>query len=127
MWWRFRRVDQGDRQDRQVVHHADRERRRSPANAEDAQARPKGGPDQQAKRYVIPIELQDVDTWLLGSIEKAATLMRIHYQSCFAARELASWSSSSRKFVAWLLLKTDRSSSLDLEFRFSAVAKTRRP
>lgn len=46
---------------------------------------PKVGPDQQDKRSVIPIESQDEDTWLLGSIEEAATLMRMPPDGLFIA------------------------------------------
>lgn len=38
---------------------------------------PKLGPDQQDKRSVVPIELADVDTWLFGSAEQAAELVRL--------------------------------------------------
>jgi putative SOS response-associated peptidase YedK len=35
------------------------------------------GPDQQVKRSVVPIELDDVGTWLTGSLDAAATLVRL--------------------------------------------------
>jgi putative SOS response-associated peptidase YedK len=38
---------------------------------------PKLGPDQQDKRSVVPIELNDVDTWLAGSQEAAAALVKL--------------------------------------------------
>lgn len=33
-------------------------------------------PDQQDKRSVVAIEVTDVETWLFGSLEAAAELMR---------------------------------------------------
>ncbi len=38
---------------------------------------PKLPPDQQDKRSVVPIDLSDVDAWLCGSNEEAASLVRV--------------------------------------------------
>ena len=38
---------------------------------------PKLGPDQQDKRSVIAIELEDVDTWLHGNLQDAGQLLRL--------------------------------------------------
>ena len=38
---------------------------------------PKLPPDQQDKRSVIPIERYDVDLWLAGTVQEAASLMRL--------------------------------------------------
>ena len=38
---------------------------------------PAFGPDNQDKRSVIPIEAQDVDTWLAGSVQEARALLRL--------------------------------------------------
>lgn len=38
---------------------------------------PKLPPDRQDKRSVVPIEFADVETWLSGSVEEAATLVRL--------------------------------------------------
>lgn len=38
---------------------------------------PKLGPDQQDKRSVVPIAMDDVDTWLHGSTRDAASLVRL--------------------------------------------------
>ncbi len=38
---------------------------------------PKLGPDQQDKRSVVPIEFEDVDTWLFGSAAEASKLIRL--------------------------------------------------
>lgn len=46
---------------------------------------PELGPDQQDKRSVVPIELDDVDTWLIGSQEAAATLVRLAPAGAFDA------------------------------------------
>ena len=43
------------------------------------------GPDQQDKRSVIPIELEDVDTWLLGSQEDARRLLQLAPAETFEA------------------------------------------
>ena len=38
---------------------------------------PKLPPDQQDKRSVIPIEAQDVDAWLAGTVTDAEALLRL--------------------------------------------------
>ena len=43
------------------------------------------GPDQQDKRSVIPIELEDVDTWLLGSQKEARRLLQLAPADIFQA------------------------------------------
>jgi putative SOS response-associated peptidase YedK len=43
------------------------------------------GPDQQDKRSVIPIELEDVDTWLRGSQEDATGLLKLAPVEIFSA------------------------------------------
>ncbi|APW38428.1 DUF159 family protein [Rhodoferax koreense] len=46
---------------------------------------PKLGPDQQDKRSVIPIEMADVDTWLVGTQEEARVLLRLSVADLFDA------------------------------------------
>jgi hypothetical protein len=46
---------------------------------------PKVGPDQQDKRWVVPIELDGVETWLNGSQEVAAALVRLAPAEVFDA------------------------------------------
>lgn len=46
---------------------------------------PKLGPEQQDKRSVIPIELEDVDSWLLGSLEDARRLLQLAPVDIFQA------------------------------------------
>lgn len=46
---------------------------------------PKLAPDQQDKRSVIPIELEDVDTWLAGSSTEAAKFLRPPADDVFMA------------------------------------------
>lgn len=46
---------------------------------------PKLGADQQDKRSVVPIELADVDQWLLGSVTDAAALVQLAPVEIFAA------------------------------------------
>lgn len=46
---------------------------------------PKVGPNEQDKRSVIPIELQAVDTWLLGSHDDAQSLLRVPSVEVFDA------------------------------------------
>ncbi len=46
---------------------------------------PKLPPDKQDKRSVIPIELADVDTWLAGTTDEAAALLRLTPVEAFAA------------------------------------------
>lgn len=46
---------------------------------------PKLGPDKQDKRSVIPIELEDVDTWLHGTQAEASQLLRLAPVETFEA------------------------------------------
>ena len=46
---------------------------------------PKLGPDEQDKRSVVPIEPQDVDTWLFGPVAQAAALVRLASVGTFEA------------------------------------------
>ena len=46
---------------------------------------PKLGPDQQDKRSVVAIEAADVDLWLAGTVEQAATLIRLSPVETFDA------------------------------------------
>lgn len=46
---------------------------------------PKAGPDQQDKRSVIPIELDDVDSWLTAPVDQAASLLRVPSLEVFEA------------------------------------------
>ena len=46
---------------------------------------PKRPPNMQDKRSVVPIELDDVDTWLTAPVEEAAKLMRLAPAEFFAA------------------------------------------
>ncbi len=46
---------------------------------------PKLGPEGQDKRSVVPIELDDVDTWLGGSLDAAAALLRLAPATIFDA------------------------------------------
>ncbi len=50
---------------------------------------PKRGPDQQDKRSVVPIEPEDVDTWLGAPLEQAAQLVRLAPEDVFEARPAA--------------------------------------
>lgn len=43
------------------------------------------GPDKQDKRSVIPVELEDVDRWLSGSIEQAKALLSVAPVEHFSA------------------------------------------
>jgi len=38
---------------------------------------PKLGPAEQDKRSVVSIEIEDMDTWLFGTVEQAAGLVRV--------------------------------------------------
>jgi len=55
---------------------------------------PKVGPDQQDKRSVIPVELDDVDAWLTAPVEKAASLLRVTSLEVFKAGPAASITSA---------------------------------
>lgn len=46
---------------------------------------PKVGPDQQDKRSVIPVELEDVEEWLTAPLEQAASLLRMPSLEVFEA------------------------------------------
>ncbi|MFO1217645.1 MAG: SOS response-associated peptidase family protein [Burkholderiaceae bacterium] len=46
---------------------------------------PKLGPDEQDKRCVVPIEVDDVDEWLFAPIERAKQLVRLPPVERFAA------------------------------------------
>jgi putative SOS response-associated peptidase YedK len=51
---------------------------------------PKRGPDQQDKRSVIPIEPEQVDTWLSAPVVQAAQLLRLAPAELFRAEPMAS-------------------------------------
>jgi putative SOS response-associated peptidase YedK len=46
---------------------------------------PKRPPDLQDKRSVVPIELEDVDPWLHGTVDQARSLIRLAPVECFDA------------------------------------------
>ena len=46
---------------------------------------PKVGSDQQDKRSVIPIEIDDVGEWLTAPLERAAALLRVPSLGVFEA------------------------------------------
>lgn len=92
MWWRFRRADGGlwalaglwntwtDKASGEVYDsytmltmNADAHPLMSRMHKPD----PRLGPDQQDKRSVVPIALEDVDTWLAGTREQAAALIQL--------------------------------------------------
>lgn len=50
---------------------------------------PKLAPDKQDKRSVIPLEPQDFDTWLAGTVEEAKKLMRLAPVEIFDAGPVA--------------------------------------
>lgn len=50
---------------------------------------PKLGPDEQDKRCVVPIEVDDVDEWLFAPIERAKQLVRLPRWSGLPPRPLA--------------------------------------
>jgi putative SOS response-associated peptidase YedK len=100
VWWRFRRADGtpwglaglwnawADKETGEVIqtytmltinadHHPLMSRMHKPD--------PKLPADQQDKRSVAPIELSDVDTWLCGSIEDAASLVCVPPAEVFVA------------------------------------------
>lgn len=104
IWWRFRRADGApwglaglwntwiDKSTGEVVEsytmltlNADRHPLMNRMHKPD----PKLGPDQQDKRSVVPIELDDVDTWLAGSQEAAAALVRLAPVEVFDAGPVA--------------------------------------
>lgn len=100
VWWRFRRADGGlwglaglwnawtDRSTGEVFEsytmltlNADA----CPLMSRMHKPDPKLGPDQQDKRSVVAIEREDVDTWLRGSAEDAAALVRFAAIAQYAA------------------------------------------
>ena len=103
VWWRFRRAD-GDPlglaglwstwtdRDTGEIHesytmltiNADRH----PIMRRMHKPDPKLPADQQDKRSVIPIELEDVPTWLRGTVDQAAKLLRTPADAVFSARPL---------------------------------------
>ncbi len=50
---------------------------------------PKLGPDQQDKRSVVPIEPEDVDSWLTAPVEQAARLVKLAPVEAFEAHPSA--------------------------------------
>lgn len=50
---------------------------------------PRLGPEQQDKRSVVPIEPEDVDTWLTAPVEQAAQLVRLAPVAAFEAHPSA--------------------------------------
>lgn len=100
VWWRFRRADGDpwglaglwnawtDRETGEVFEsytmltlNADA----CPLMSRMHKPDPKLGPDQQDKRSVVPIEREDVDTWLNGSLQEAAALVKIAPVAQYAA------------------------------------------
>jgi putative SOS response-associated peptidase YedK len=100
VWWRFRRADGApwglaglwntwtDKDSGEVVEsytmltiNADPHPLMSRMHKPD----PKLGPDQQDKRSVVAIELDDVDQWLYSPIEEASKLIRLSPVEAFAA------------------------------------------
>ncbi|WP_298824921.1 SOS response-associated peptidase [uncultured Piscinibacter sp.] len=100
VWWRFRRTDGApwglaglwntwvDRASGELVesytmltlnadHHPLMRRMHKPD--------PKLPPDRQDKRSVIPLELEDVDLWLHGTISDARSLLRLSEDYAFDA------------------------------------------
>ena len=100
VWWRFRRADGVpwglaglwntwvDRSTGEIVesytmltlnadHHPLMSRKHKPD--------PKLGPGQQDKRSVVPIEIEDTDAWLFGSLDEAQRLVRLAPVEVFGA------------------------------------------
>ena len=50
---------------------------------------PKRPPEMQDKRSVVPIEPEDVDTWLTAPLEQAAALVRLTPAEVFVGEPLA--------------------------------------
>ena len=103
VWWRFRRVDGlpwglaglwnawTDRSTGEVFEsytmltlNADA----CPLMSRMHKPDPKLGPDQQDKRSVIPIARSDVEVWLSGSIEAAASLLKLTPVEDFDAKAM---------------------------------------
>lgn len=51
-------------------------------------ADPKRAPDQQDKRSVVPIEVEDVDTWLSAPVAEAAKLLKLAPEAVFEAQPM---------------------------------------
>lgn len=49
---------------------------------------PKRAPDQQDKRSVVPIEAEDVDTWLNAPVAEAAKLLKLAPEAVFEAQPM---------------------------------------
>ena len=100
VWWRFRRADGGpwglaglwnawtDKDTGEVFEsytmltiNADA----CPLMSRMHKPDPKLGPDQQDKRSVVPIEREDVDAWLTGSLQEASALVKIAPLAQYAA------------------------------------------
>lgn len=105
LWWRFRRADGGpwglaglwntwvDRATGEVVEsytmltlNADA----CPLMSRMHKPDPQLPADRQDKRSVVPIEAEDVDTWLFGTPRDAAALVRLAPAERFDARPAAS-------------------------------------
>jgi len=105
VWWRFRRADGEpwglaglwnawqDKETGEVVEsytmltiNADDHPLMSRMHKPD----PKLPPDRQDKRSVAPIEMGDVDQWLCGSIEGAASLVRVPPMALIVAESVNS-------------------------------------
>ncbi len=50
---------------------------------------PKRPPNMQDKRSVVPIEVEDVDQWLFGTVEQASRLVRLAPVEAFDAKPAA--------------------------------------
>jgi len=61
---------------------------------------PQLGPDQQDKRSVIPIELEDVDDWLFGSAARATELLKLAPAEVFSASPEAAPAAASKRAAA---------------------------
>lgn len=51
---------------------------------------PKFGPDEQDKRSVIPIEIEDADPWLHGTLADASRLLKLAPADLFEAAPVES-------------------------------------
>jgi putative SOS response-associated peptidase YedK len=61
---------------------------------------PQLGPDQQDKRSVIPIELENVDAWLFGSAAQATQLLKLAPAEVFSASPEAAPAAASKPAAA---------------------------
>ena len=50
---------------------------------------PKRPPEMQDKRSVVPIDAEDVDTWLFGTVDQARDLIRLQPAEAFDAKPAA--------------------------------------